>query len=535
MYLKPVSSRVVALGHSHRSQIVSFAVVVATTAMTVLAWSVAVQNTDRQNAELFYARSVETSELFEAALHRSEHAVTAMAEAWFPDMTETEWDDLTAPWLSAQGVAGPHGLARVGLDTGDEVRPVLQSGVFLERPVSLSDNDMSSVADAIQSLSIRTDPGKSTITTTRMANGAVYLASLTVPTFLEEVGARPVDGMMLTITLQSRTVFSNSGAGAHSFSFQSPVVIGDQELVLRFVSSTEGRLEGQTRTSTVILICGLIVDASIVTLFMLFSNVRQQAAKSNATLSDQLNAEKLHLEASNIALERYAQMSSHDLRTPLRAIRDLQDELAEDMAERFVEVADDVTFNHRLKQTEQLLTRMDRLIDGTLEYTQLAQHLNDVQTIDTAAIVQRIRQRYKNPSTTLIVKGNWPIVQCSLKLLTVILDKLVQNAVQHHPRPEQIRVTLHSKPNEKALIMQVSDDGNGVEDRFKDRIFDMFQTLSPAQETQATGLGLAIVKRAVTLIGGHISVRSAPGEGATFTVMLHGILDNPPQQRQYGG
>lgn len=520
------------LGPSNRPQLVSFAVIVATTAMTVLAWSVSVQSTKQQVAELFYERAAQTSELLEAALRRNEHAITAMIERWPSEMMQAEWDTLAAPWLATQGVAGPHGLARVEFDSTAGPETVFYSGEFPEPPSSLYEEIVSSATDGLRTTLISADASSQTITTARLANGSVYLATFTVPRFLEQFGSRPVGVMTLSISQPGQMVLADPSTGSAPLSLQSRIAIGGEEIVLDFVASTVGTLRGQTRTSTIILICGLIVDAGIVTLFMLFSNVRQQAARFNEALSHELDAEKLHLEASNIALERYAQMSSHDLRTPLRAIRDLQDELFEDMADRFADVASDVAFNVRLTQTGQLLTRMDRLIDGTLEYTQLAQHLKDVQTIDTAVFVQRICHRYQNCSTTVNIQGHWPIVQCSLKLLTVILDNLVQNAVQHHPRPEQVCVTLHSKLNEKALIMQVSDDGNGVEERFQDRIFDMFQTLSPAHETEATGLGLAIVKRAVTLIGGHISVRSTEGKGATFSVMLHGILDHSAPQRQ---
>ena len=101
-----------------------------------------------------------------------------------------------------------------------------------------------------------------------------------------------------------------------------------------------------------------------------------------------------------------------------------------------------------------------------------------------------------------------------------IVSNLIENALTHTPNSGTISVSLVGESN--GLTMSVSDSGPGISSNDLPRIFDQFYRAdqSRARVTGGAGLGLTIVKRLVEAHGGHISVTSKPGHGATFTVVL---------------
>ena len=90
------------------------------------------------------------------------------------------------------------------------------------------------------------------------------------------------------------------------------------------------------------------------------------------------------------------------------------------------------------------------------------------------------------------------------------------NAFKHHPNPEEAKVFINIKQNKKDITFFVRDDGDGIDEKFHDKIFEMFQTLQKKEEVDSTGVGLTLVKRIVEGVGGEIRVDSSVGSGASF-------------------
>ena len=98
-----------------------------------------------------------------------------------------------------------------------------------------------------------------------------------------------------------------------------------------------------------------------------------------------------------------------------------------------------------------------------------------------------------------------------------MLQNLIANGIKHHDRDEG-RVTIAMKLVNGVAEFRVSDDGPGIEPRFHERIFVIFQTLSSRDELELSGIGLAIVKKRVEAHGGRIWVESAPPRAGTTIV-----------------
>ncbi len=126
--------------------------------------------------------------------------------------------------------------------------------------------------------------------------------------------------------------------------------------------------------------------------------------------------------------------------------------------------------------------------------------------------------------------GKLPTIQADPLQIRQLLQNLIANALKFHRPDEPPRVKIearyvlpreqrHSLAEEKCRIT-IEDNGIGFEQQYADRIFGIFQRLHPRDVYEGTGIGLAICRRIVEYHGGQISVRSEPGKGSTFEVLL---------------
>ena len=98
----------------------------------------------------------------------------------------------------------------------------------------------------------------------------------------------------------------------------------------------------------------------------------------------------------------------------------------------------------------------------------------------------------------------------------MVLRNLIGNAFKHHPQPAAGVVHISAQKQGAFVEFSISDNGSGIDPRFHERIFGVFQTLQPRDRVEGSGMGLALVKKTVEYRGGQVRVESAIGQGATF-------------------
>jgi PAS domain S-box-containing protein len=242
-----------------------------------------------------------------------------------------------------------------------------------------------------------------------------------------------------------------------------------------------------------------------------------------ATVADISTRSRLEaqLRRANAGLEEFLYVASHDLRSPLRGIRDLLDWVREDLATPTGGAASpDVARN--LDRIQVRIDRMQNLLDALLAYARSGaapdgDPAGQVTTVDIAEVVRGIVELDPLPpgfALEVDVRVEpFPAVRTPLE---TALRNLVGNAVKHHDRPRGV-VRITAEPDGPDCRIDVSDDGPGVPPAAHDRIFRLFQTLDDGPHR--TGIGLALVRRLVGTHGGRIEVRSADGSrGTTFRV-----------------
>jgi PAS domain S-box-containing protein len=226
--------------------------------------------------------------------------------------------------------------------------------------------------------------------------------------------------------------------------------------------------------------------------------------------------ELLHeLEEINEQLNQFAYVVSHDLKAPLRAISSLADWLITDYGEKVGEAGRE-QFKMLLGRTK----RMNALVDGILRYSRITrQHEEQVPVNLNQMLGEVCEMLSPPPGITLRVAPALPTVQCERTRLTQVFENLIGNAIKYMGKPDG-RVDIGCEDNGTHWKFHVRDTGPGIEEKYFEKIFQIFQTLASRDERESTGIGLAIVKKNVELCGGRVWVESKLGEGSVFYFLI---------------
>jgi PAS domain S-box-containing protein len=223
------------------------------------------------------------------------------------------------------------------------------------------------------------------------------------------------------------------------------------------------------------------------------------------------------LTRSNVELERFAYIASHDLQEPLRMIASYTQLLQQRYTGKLDADADEfigyaVDGAHRLQ----------KLINELLAYSRVGTKGTAFTSVDLEPVLEEVLKALESPIRECgaeVTHDQMPVVRCDPTQIGQVLQNLVSNAIKFRG-DEPPRVHVGVQRSEDEWVFCVSDNGIGVEPEYFDRIFVIFQRLQPRSDYQGTGLGLAICKRIIERHGGRIWVESEPGTGSTFCFAL---------------
>jgi signal transduction histidine kinase len=222
--------------------------------------------------------------------------------------------------------------------------------------------------------------------------------------------------------------------------------------------------------------------------------------------------EKLQeLDRSNAALDRYAHVVSHDLKTPLNTLEGtvnlLRLELEDKLTPSQKEVLD--------KMAEQV-KRMKGMIRSVLEYAELKQQKGNIEPQDMNEVIRLVKQNINIPSNVEVMcENNLPTIHIERILMVQVFQNLISNAVKYLDKPKgEVKISYGLKDN--FHIFCVSDNGPGIPEAHMPRIFDLFQTGNVNKNYESSGIGLSIVKNIIEEKGGRIWVESEKNKGASF-------------------
>jgi signal transduction histidine kinase len=242
---------------------------------------------------------------------------------------------------------------------------------------------------------------------------------------------------------------------------------------------------------------------------------RRKTERALAEANEQLALTVQNLRRSNKELQDFAYVTAHDLKAPLRGIGTLADWIASDYADKF-----DETGRQQLALLKGRVSRLTELINGILRYSEIGRVVYGRETVDLGRLVPETIALLDPPAhIQVVVTGPLPTVVGEKTRLGQVFRNLIDNAIKYMDKP-QGRVEVRCADQGDRWQFAVSDNGPGIEQRYFEKIFQMFQTLVPRDQRESTGIGLPIVKKIVELFGGSIWVESTPGAGTTFFFTL---------------
>jgi hypothetical protein len=216
------------------------------------------------------------------------------------------------------------------------------------------------------------------------------------------------------------------------------------------------------------------------------------------------------LEKRNQELDRFAYVASHDLKAPLRAIANLSAWIEEDLSELLT-----ADTRHQMNLLRGRVHRMEALINGLLQYSRVGRLETPKSQVSVADLLAEIIDSLSPPATFSIEIAPMPTILTEKLPLEQVFTNLIGNAIKHHPRQDgTVKISVREYASNYEFA--VADDGDGIAPEYHEKIFGIFQTLSPRDKTESTGIGLAIVKKIVEQQGGTVRLESQPGRGATF-------------------
>jgi signal transduction histidine kinase len=242
----------------------------------------------------------------------------------------------------------------------------------------------------------------------------------------------------------------------------------------------------------------------------------------------ELEAIRQDLERSNAELEQFAYVSSHDLKSPLRAIESLALWIEEDMASTLTDSS-----RQHLDLLRQRVRRMERLLNDLLDYSRIGRVGHDVQVVNTADLAAQARDLLNIPEGFRVeIRPPMPVLKTQATPLRQVFQNLIGNAVKHHDRKEGL-ITVSSIDKGDFVEFHVADDGPGIPKEFHKRVFGMFQTLKPRDEVEGSGIGLAVVKKTVEQFGGYITIESGESRGIAFRFTWPKTTEDKPGEANH--
>lgn len=245
--------------------------------------------------------------------------------------------------------------------------------------------------------------------------------------------------------------------------------------------------------------------------------LEKEIREINMTLENKVIQRTLELEEKSREMEQFAYITSHDLQEPLRTISSFVGLLKDQYYNKL-----DIKANQYMDFLIQSSDRMGILIKDLLDYSRLGKR-KDLQQADTHSILQEVVDDLDSiiqDNQAVITAGKLPVIECYRTELKLLFQNLLTNAIKFRKKDLPPQITIAAEKTDGFWKFSFHDQGIGIDEQHRERIFTIFQRLHTRREYEGSGIGLAHCKKIAELHGGRIWVESTPGEGSVFYLTL---------------
>lgn len=303
-----------------------------------------------------------------------------------------------------------------------------------------------------------------------------------------------------------------------------------QQLTLKLQPSVEFMEDNLSPIPKFILVIGVLMSFLIA--YALIMRVKERHAYQLSEANQQkiisiqkqaiIKHEKLEktLTRSNEELDKFAYIASHDLKSPLRGIAQVVSWVEDDLKDTI----SDETSGH-LKLIKNRIERLERLLNDLLDYSRVGRLHGDFKNIAPEEFILEIFQLSNPPAEfKCVINTDIQTIETLHVSLALIIRNLVSNAIKHHDRKDgMLNITV--KDQSEFIEFIIKDDGPGIDPKYHEKVFEVFQTLNARDKVEGSGIGLSIIRKLVNNYQAKLNLDSDGLNGSTF------ILHWPKVQR----
>lgn len=244
------------------------------------------------------------------------------------------------------------------------------------------------------------------------------------------------------------------------------------------------------------------------------------SAKFNSTICEQNREDETEkdrlikkLQKMSDELDEFTSIASHDLKSPLNAIKRLLEWVYDDCK--------DLLPQEHLENFQLVLSRANRmqvLLEDLLSYSRINSCDSTSANISLESLYQDIEQILEVPQTvTVDIHANNEVLDIPLIPFKTVFQNLISNAIKHNNKEHSV-IDISLIPSNQYYIIEIKDNGPGIDPKYFSLIFKLFQTLQSRDDVEGSGIGLCIANKLIINYGGKIEVASDGKLGSTFTI-----------------
>jgi len=245
-----------------------------------------------------------------------------------------------------------------------------------------------------------------------------------------------------------------------------------------------------------------------------FNLMAEQVHATQLNLEHKVSERTAQLQTANKELEAFSYSVSHDLRAPLRGIIGFTAILEEEYGSKLDDEAKRITSVIRANTL-----KMGNLIDALLSFSRIGRNEITKMDINNNEMVKETIASLEPKHNTNPIKwviGPLPDTAADINTMRQVWINLVSNAIKYSGGKDQPVIEIGSFIHEGQTAFFVKDNGVGFDEKYKDKLFKVFQRLHGAHEFEGTGVGLALIEKIISKHGGKVWAEGVVGQGATF-------------------
>jgi signal transduction histidine kinase len=224
--------------------------------------------------------------------------------------------------------------------------------------------------------------------------------------------------------------------------------------------------------------------------------------------------------------EDFIYLISHDVRNSVRALIELPQWIVENLAHAGVRIDGSVAESIELMNRH--TGRLDRMLVDLLTYSRVGRMQEVVEVELDVALTEVLDELHVPPDFEISHALDANRVVMGERDVLTLLSALLTNAIKHHHR-EDGRMLISSSEKAGFVSIRVSDDGPGIPEKFRAKVFGAMTTLRPRDEVEGSGMGLALVQKIARHYGGDASLSAGiSGAGTTVEVLLPRVQARTP-------